>query len=291
MRYYFIINPNSGKVNKAKLEKNIGESCLKREIPYDILYTQKQGDGSRIAAQIPDDEECVVFSVGGDGNLNEVLNGIVGSKNKMLGNIPAGSGNDFARSLKKLDSGILTMDLGKINDCYFVNIACVGLDADVANNIEIIRQKRWIPVSQRYHASIIYTFIKYVYKKLKIKMGDTEVQSDCTILAICNGQYYGGGFHIAPHALMDDGMFDIYLVKKMPKIKILPLIIKLMKGRHESSPMVERYVDGKIIVDCEEDYAFNVDGETVINNHFEISIEKSAIRVFNDKRLVKDILK
>ena len=87
MKYYFIINPKSGKIDKSRIEKNIREACIVREIPYEIIYTSRKGEAKKMASQIPD-EECVIFSVGGDGSLNEVLNGIVGSKNKILGNIP-----------------------------------------------------------------------------------------------------------------------------------------------------------------------------------------------------------
>lgn len=289
MKYYFIVNPNSGKVNKSKLENNIRSACLKREIPYEIKYTKKAGDAKGLARKIPD-EECVVFSVGGDGNLNEVLNGIADSEHKILGNIPAGSGNDFDKTLAKQQSGIINIDLGRINNRFFINMACLGLDADVANNIRFIRKKKWIPVGQRYHASLIYTYFKYKFKNLKITMGETQVENECTILAIGNGQYYGGGFRIAPHALLDDGMLDIYFVEKLPKPKIIPLLIKLLREKHESSPWVKRYREKKITVDSEELCTFNVDGETMHSNHFEIQIFPSRLKVFNDRNFIEEII-
>ena len=289
MKYYFIVNPNSGKVNKTQLENNIRETCVKKEIPYKILYTKKAGDAKSLAERIPD-QECVVFSVGGDGNLNEVLNGLVHSKNKILGNIPAGSGNDFDKTLKQLQSGIIPVDLGLINNRYFINVACLGLDADVANNLGQFRDKKWVPVSQRYNASLIYTYFKYKFKKLKITMGTTQVESDCTILAIGNGQYYGGGYRIAPHALLDDGMLDIYFVEKMAKPKIIPVLLKLIAEKHESSRYVKRYSEKKLIVDSEELCTFNVDGETMRSNHFEIKIFPAAIKVFNDRNFIDEII-
>ena len=136
MKYHFIINGKSGKNNKSLLEAKIREACFKRKINYDITYTKGPGDAKRIAAEFPD-EESVIFSVGGDGNLNDTLNGIVGSENKILGVFPAGSGNDFVRTLKQLDDGIHPIDIGSINKRYFINVACVGLDADVADNVSI----------------------------------------------------------------------------------------------------------------------------------------------------------
>ena len=289
MKYYFIINPKSGKLNKKNLEDNIKKACLKREIPYEVMYTESAADAKRFARKIDDTEECVVFSVGGDGSLNEVLNGIAGSTNKILGNIPSGSGNDFDKTLKMLDSGIHSVDVGKINNRYFINVACIGLDADVANNLLSLRYKKWIPVKQRYNISLIYTYFKYKFKRLKIQMGESTIDSECTILAVCNGQYYGGGFRIAPHSLLNDGMFDIYLVKKMAKPKIIPVLLKLIRAKHDSSPLVKRYEDSKIVVDSEENYTFNVDGELVSGNHFELQIEKNGIRVFNDRKFVDEV--
>ena len=229
MEYYFIINPISGKINKQLLEKNIREACLKRQV-----YVHKENRWCTVSGKKIPDEECVVFSVGGDGNLNEVLNGIAKSENKILGNIPTGSGNDFERTLNQYDDGIHDFDFGIINGRHFINVACVGLDADVANNISWIRKKKWIPVSQRYNASILYTFIKYKFKKVKVQIDDNQsFENQCTILAICNGQYYGGGFRMAPHATLDDGLFDVYFVEKMTKIKILPLFVKLLSAKHE----------------------------------------------------------
>ena len=275
MKYYFIINPNSGKIDTNQFEQRILKECSKEKIKYKIFYTHNAGDAKKFAKKIPD-EECVVFSVGGDGNLNAVLNGLAGSKNKILGNIPTGSGNDFERTLNQYDDGIHDFDFGIINGRHFINVACVGLDADVANNISWIRKKKWIPVSQRYNASILYTFIKYEFKKVKVQIDDNQsFENQCTILAICNGQYYGGGFRMAPHATLDDGLFDVYFVEKMPKVKVLPLFVKLLSAKHEKSPKIKKYQGKKVVIDSDKRYTFNVDGEIVTDNHFEIEMRKN----------------
>lgn len=290
MKYYFIVNPQSGNVKKYNLIEKIKMACEKRQAEYEFLYTERAGHGLELAKGISDEEECVVFSVGGDGNLNEVLNGIVGSKNKILGNIPAGSGNDFAKSIKNYELEIVHTDIGKINDRYFINVACLGLDADVANNLHLVRNKKWIPVSQRYNASLIYTYFKYKFKKIRLLFGGTTIEHDCTILAVCNGQYYGGGYKIGPQAIINDGLLDIYIVEKMAKIKIIPIFLKLIKGKHESSPKVKKYQDGKLIVECEKEEAFNIDGEMITGKRFEIEILKQGIRVYNDMKFLEEIV-
>lgn len=220
-----------------------------------------------------------------------MLNGIAKSENKILGNIPTGSGNDFERTLNQYDDGIHDFDFGIINGRHFINVACVGLDADVANNISWIRKKKWIPVSQRYNASILYTFIKYKFKKVKVQIDDNQsFENQCTILAICNGQYYGGGFRMAPHATLDDGLFDVYFVEKMPKVKVLPLFVKLLSAKHEKSPKIKKYQGKKVVIDSDKRYTFNVDGEMVTDTHFEIEMRKNAVKVFCNKEFVERII-
>ena len=170
MKYYFIINPNSGKRQLGDLESKIHQACIKRDIPYEVLYTKMPGDGRRLAKKISDSEECTVFSVGGDGNLNDVLNGVIGSENKILGNIPYGSGNDYDRALRNYEEQYVLSDVGVINGRHFINVACLGLDADVANNLDKTKNRKWIPVKQRYNASLVYTFSKYKSKKVKIQI-------------------------------------------------------------------------------------------------------------------------
>ena len=121
-------------------------------------------------------------------------------------------------------------------------------------------------------------------------MGESQVENDCTILAIGNGQYYGGGFRIAPHAILDDGLFDIYFVGKLSKPKIIPILIKLLKEKHESSAEVKRFSEKEIIVDSKEMCTFNVDGEMMRSNHFEISVVSGAVRVFNERDFINEII-
>ena len=117
-----------------------------------------------------------------------------------------------------------------------------------------------------------------------------KVENSCTILAVGNGQYYGGGFRIAPHALLEDGMFDIYFVEKLPKPKIIPILIKLLRGKHENSEYVTRFSGNKIIIDTDELCTFNVDGEKMTSNHFEIINIPGGIKVYNDRNFIDEIL-
>ena len=228
MKWIFIVNKSAGRGKSKKIIPNIEASCKNRNIDFEIRYITKEKSGYDIASEYKD-KEYVIYVVGGDGTLTLVLPALVGTKNK-LGIIPAGSGNDTYRTIKNLHNKETLIDIGKINRKYFINVACTGIDAEVANNIDKLRNTI-IPTNQLYNASIIYTFIKFKHKKMKLKTDIKNIETKYTILSICNGAYYGGGFNIAPKSTLTDGLLDIYYAEEMPKIKMIPLILKAKKRK------------------------------------------------------------
>ena len=288
MKYIFIINAIAGRGRYKKILPNIEKICKERNIEYEIRYISEEKDGSQIASEYKD-EENIIYVVGGDGTITRTLAGIVGTKNK-LGIIPTGSGNDTYRTIKMLPKGETKIDLAKINDTYFINVACTGVDAEVANNIDKLRKTK-IPTSQLYNASIIYTFVKFKHKRMKLHTSIKDIDSKYTILSICNGAYYGGGFNIAPKAELTDGLLDIYYGEKMSKIKMIPLLLKMKKGKHEGKRKIHKFRTNHVEIKFEEEITFNVDGEKVTNNHFTIDILPKIIAVYNDDEFVEEVIK
>ena len=284
MKYIFIVNTIAGKGKYKKIVPNIEMVCKERSYEYEIRYITEEIDGKTIASEYKA-QENIIYVVGGDGTLTRCLSGIVGTKNK-IGIIPSGSGNDTYRAIKNLPKGETKIDLGKVNDTYFINVACTGLDAEVGNNVEVLR-KTIIPSSGLYISSIIYTFFSYKFKRVKIKTNVKDIDSKYSILSICNGGYYGGGFNIAPKSLLTDGLLDIYFVEKMPKIKMLPLLLKLKNGKHEGKQRVHKYRVKHIELELDEDINFNVDGEKIVDKKFIIDILPKAITYYNDDEFVQ----
>ena len=284
MKYIFIINVIAGRGRYKKILPNIEKACKERNIEYEIRYISEEKDGSKIAGEYKN-EENVIYVVGGDGTITKTLAGIVGTKNK-LGVIPSGSGNDTYRTIKMLPKGETKIDLAKINDTYFINVACTGVDAEVANNIDKLKKTK-IPTSQLYNASIVYTFIKFKHKRMKLHTNIKDIDSKYTILSICNGAYYGGGFNIAPKAELTDGLLDIYYGEKMSKIKMIPLLLKMKKGKHEGKRKIHKFRTNHIEIDFEKEITFNVDGEKITDNHFVIDILPKIITVYNDDEFVQ----
>ena len=287
MKYVFIVNAFAGRGKSLRVAPNIKKVCLENNIDYEIIFTNKPGEATTITKKYKD-SRCVIFSVGGDGTLNEVLNGIVGSNN-MLGVIPTGSGNDFYKTLDKIYDLNPIVDIGKINDRYFINVACFGIDAEIAKNTEIMKKKN-VPSSQIYNASILYTFFKYKFKEIELNIDNAIKKDKFTIVTICNGQYYGGGYRMAPNASVTDNLFDIYYVDQIKKIEMPNLILKLKSGVHEQSPKIHKVQSDCIVIQSENDIICNIDGETLINKRYEIELIKNCVTLFNDKNLVDKIL-
>ena len=288
MKYIFIINSVAGKGKYKKILPKIEDACKEEKREYEIRYITEELSGADIAREYKD-EDNVIYVVGGDGTLTRTLPGIVGTKNK-LGIIPSGSGNDTYKAIKALPKGENLIDLGKVNDTYFINVACTGLDAEVGNNIDKLRNT-WIPASQLYNASIVYTFIKFKFKKVIFKTEIKNISSKYSIISICNGAYYGGGYNIAPKSQLTDGVFDVYFVERMNRIKIIPLLLKLMKGKHEGKRRVHKFRTNHVELEIEQEVTFNIDGEKLTNNKFIIDMLPKAITVYNDNEFIDKIIK
>lgn len=288
MKWIFIVNKVAGNGKYKKVVKNVEKYCVNKDVDFEVFYTRCPGEATAITLRYKKSKN-IIFAVGGDGTLNEVLNGIVHTKN-ILAVVPTGSGNDFYKTLKMIPDGILKCDVGKVNELYFLNTVCLGIDADVANNIDIMKIKG-ISTNKLYIASLMNTFLKYNCKKMTFNLNNTEVSGEFTTLAVCNGKFYGNGFKIAPKAKIDDGFFDFYFVDKMSKLKMFNLIMKLKSGTHDFSPLVHKRLVSQLKVKSKKNIISNVDGEKYINKEFNFKICKKLIHVYNNKKLIEEFIK
>ncbi len=288
MKWVFVINRVAGNCKYKNIASNIIKYCNNKDIDFVIHYTRCAGEATAISLKYKK-EKNIIFAVGGDGTVNEVLNGIVNTKN-ILGVLPVGSGNDFYKTLKMYPDGMIKCDVGKINDMYFLNTICFGVDADVANNIDLMKIKG-IPTSKLYVASIVHSLLKFKFKRLNFRVNDIDMSGEFTTLVVCNGRFYGNGFKVSPNAKIDDGFFDTYYVDKLSKVNLIGLLVKLKNGFHENSPFVHKMLVNNIIVKTDRNVVANVDGEKYLNNVFKIKIIKKFILVYNNKSLVKELLK
>ncbi len=291
MKHLFIINPKAGNGASTKLIKEIKKTFLTRKDKYIIELTEKSGHATKLVKDYVSKEDYRVYSVGGDGTLNEVMNGLLGS-NSELAVIPCGSGNDYARSYLDFDSKNIStilkeaidgtsqkVDAAKINDKFFINISSVGFDAEVVNNAISIKKIKFIPNHFSYLISVFVTLLKYKSIKFSLEIDGNITENNITLLAIANGIYYGGGMKVAPNANIMDGKLEICHVKNIPNIKIPFIFPKLVKGNHHELKEVSFYKGNNIKISSEQDMTVNIDGEIIKLKELNIEIIPNSINL------------
>ncbi len=295
MKYFFIVNPVSGKDNKKqKLIDSIKQQLKDTGADYHIQKTLAPGDATKyVRAMCEKYSEPVRFiACGGDGTINEVANGLIGFEHASLGCIPCGTGNDFVKSLralcpdeqidffdikKQLTELTYPVDLIKVGDRYSVNVCNMGFDADIALNMNLFRKVPFIKSeSGAYNMSVVYTLFGKRGDNVKITIDDSQViEQACLLTLVGNGNYYGGGYNPTPLAKIDDGYLDLCVVKNISLDKIAQIIGVYKKGEHLEHPKIKKFVTykqcKKIKVEFKKPVSVCIDGE--IETHSEVTFE------------------
>ena len=281
MKTELIINKTAGGGKAGKLLPEIISTFNKLNIPFHTSFTNSPGGATGLARQAANSGVEFIISVGGDGTINEIINGILTANHQpALGIIPAGWANDFIKSTnipnniqqacQVIKEGrTRKIDLGLINqEIYFANVCGIGFDAEItalANQIKT-NHPNWPSFS-----SYIYVFaaIKKLLSpipsfQVKITIDNQVIEKDILFLAIANGRIEGGKFNIAPDAEIDDGLLDTWIIKKMSRTRCLQLLPKAMKGTHKEVTEVSYFHGKKIIVEAAEPLTAQVAGEILV---------------------------
>ena len=267
-RHIFILNPQAGFRKLEEWKTLITEKFGDRA---EIRLTERAGHATEIAREYQGD---TIYAVGGDGTINEVMCGLVGSDNTLC-ILPAGSGNDFVRTLygalpkkKRTVKGILdcldtlkpkTVDCSKADGSFFINIASVGFDAEVVRNSERYEN---IPGLRKisYILSIFYTIFHYEGVELECEIDGKPFRQKSLLLCVANGKYYGGGIKIAPEAEFDDGKLDTYLIESVGPWRFLSILPRILNGSHTKVRFVKHFKADKVTLRG-KGLTLNLDGE------------------------------
>lgn len=257
-RYKVIVNPTAGK-GLAGASIPILEQKLKESgITYELVKTERPWHAAELARQAIRSGFEVAVAVGGDGTVNEIINGIVaaqeaGEGNISLGIIPIGTGNDFAYGvgiLPELNSNIATLtslqkrwvDIGwfsgnQTTSRFFGNGIGVGFDAMV--NIVASRMKRLRGFLSYIVAVLRTILLDYRSPKTEITYDDQTLAQRCVMISIMNGRRMGGGFHMTPTSLPDDGLLDTCIAGYVDRLSILALLPRFIKGNQKGHPAIQ----------------------------------------------------
>ena len=293
MRHLFIINPAAGKQETtAQLEGLLSQVSF----PHKVVYTKGEGDAQRLTQEAAADPEPLrVYACGGDGTLNEVVNGAAGLEHVAVTNVPKGTGNDFLKifgpdyrerfyNLEELARGPQRVfDLMDCNGKLGLDVVCAGVDARIAADVHRYKDLRFVSGMGAYVLSLVENvFFKGINRPMTVKMGDISWDNRQTaILCICNGRYYGGGFMPVAEAMPDDGVLDMLLVRQVSLPTFLRMVGKYAKGLYRNYPELILEHHGREVSFCARDpITVVVDGEVMVDTSFTVRLSEKKINFF-----------
>ena len=298
MTHLFIINPAAGSRDRtAYYTEQIEKICSARGLTYRIEVSKAPGDCARIAREAAKSgEEYRLYACGGDGTLNEVAAGAAGCDNVAVTVFSGGSGNDFAKLFDKpeaffdleqlLDCEETTFDLIRCNDDYSLNICSVGLDARIGTDVSNYKRLPLLHGFRAYVASTVVNVIKGISEHYVVQIGAEEIDARQTMICICNGRYYGGGFNPVPEADPADGLLDVLLVKHVSRLQVPGVVGKYKNGRYKELPkLVRHFKTDRVRILCDKPTVINLDGEMRVAEVVDIRVAEEKLRFFYPKGL------
>ena len=301
-KYIVILNPNAGN-GRGNKDWHLIESQLKQfNINYECLRTQGSGHAGLICAEQIRSGNKNFIVVGGDGTLNEVLNGIyslndINFSEIVLSNIPVGTGNDWCRTYNIPNDyrenaeiiskrNIFYQDIGKATymvdgkseSKYFMNVAGMGFDAFVAFQTNK-KKEEGKGSALIYLYTLMISLFKYKSTRVTIRTGNTILDDLIFSIGIGIGKYNGGGMMQLPNAIPNDGMFDVTIIKKMNKMEVISNIKKLYDGSIIYHPKVSVLSAKEIFIDSEPPVSLEVDGEKCGSTPIKLEIFQQVLPV------------
>ncbi len=297
----FIINPKAGqkKANETFVSE-ILKTAEKLHIEVEVIKTTCVGDGTRIAKACCEKYGAVrLIACGGDGTLNEVVNGAIGFQGAEVGVLPMGTGNDFCRNFQS--AGAFTIEnvlRGKVQKCdlirfdtekedkiktrYCVNMFNIGFDCEVADLTGTMKQKPFISGPFAYFISIFIALVQKKGANLKLSLDGKEAHNGPLLLsAISNGMFCGGGIKSNPLGSVQDGVMEINIIKNVTRTRLLTLLGSYMNGTFIHKKGIERFIVSKKCktIDLEvfsENFRISVDGEIIDGGKTKFSVAPGA---------------
>ena len=301
MKHLFIINPIAGG-KKSRYEETVKEiqKCAENlNDPYEIYITKSPLDATaKIIKEAETEDKLYVYACGGDGTLNECVNGAVNRENVVVTHYPSGTGNDFIktfgkenvhkfRSLESLIEGeVKSLDIIDCDGRYGVNICSVGIDARIANDVHKYSSIPIIGGATGYVVALLTNVIKGVKQNIKITYDDIIHETPTTLVCACNGRFYGGGFNPVPDSIPDDGIIDFLIVDGVSRLKVAQVVGKYSTGRFRELGSLITHIRGtEMQIEGNEELIINIDGEIIKANKISFKLLPKAVKFLFPKGL------
>lgn len=285
-----------------KIARNVQTLLRKNYVESEILVSSYKGEIEKITKKLANEEKSRFYSIGGDGTLNDIVTGIIGTDSEIVV-IPAGTGNDFSKtisdfkSMRKIVKESLKNDVRKVDviamnmkEKYSINILNAGFDANVAFNMNKFRKVPLVSGSFKYNLAIFYSLFRNKNYAFKIRVDDKVFKGKYTLAVIANGKYYGGGVCPAKDADAEDNKLNVCIIDKTSVLRKIVLLPKYKKGLHENLDEVTMLEGKQVSVCSNKKFQISLDGEIYELNRFKCKVLENKVNVVftkkNDK--VKD---
>ena len=282
----FIINPRSGVHNGGELPAIIENTIDKSIFDAEVIHTQYAGHGTKLSADAVEKKYFAVVAVGGDGSVQEIAQATTGT-NTLLGIIPKGSGNGFARHLQipmNANAAIgvinrsnsITVDTIKVNDRICVNVFGIGFDGHIANLFSTMPKRGYAT----YAKLVLSRFSTFKPVELQLTADGKHRSVKSFLLTFANGSQFGNNAAIAPYADMHDGMVDVCSIQKFPFAAAPALIYLLMKKKLDRSRYYSMFRAKEIIIHLSHRLEAHLDGEpAVLENEVRVEAVPNSLTV------------
>ncbi|MBK8347971.1 MAG: diacylglycerol kinase family lipid kinase [Saprospiraceae bacterium] len=290
-RIKFVTNPFSGSKHGKNIRSLLEKHLDKKIYDFDISFTNYTGHAIEISRNAALSGYFAVVAVGGDGTINEVAQGLKNSATA-LAVIPFGSGNGFAyhlgirrsaiRAIQLINSASTHwMDTGTANGKLFINVAGLGLDATVAYKTKLNSKRGFLP----YFFNTLKESLGFKFLSLQISTGNKTWFDEYAMAVVANGSVYGYDFTVAPEANVNDGLFDIILVKKTHIFRYFFLVPRMLNKTLHKSPLVEYFKTSEITIENKTEGYFHVDGEGYVceKNKIHFKVDPNSLLIIHNK--------
>jgi diacylglycerol kinase (ATP) len=286
MEYKIIANPAAGKGKATALIEEVRSALREHKVKFDVVLTKAPGDAADLARLAAEEGWQVIVSLGGDGTASEVIGGLAGT-NSVLGIISCGTGNDIARSLGvpiNTEQAINTLlagrkrriDVGWEKDQLFANIAGVGFSCEVTCQANAMRRLKG---SLAFLAATYKALSSMKARQVRIEMDGEIIETKVVSVTISNMKYAGGGMVFAPDAIVDDGLFDICIVRDIGKISFALTFPQMYKDTGARHPALSRHRARSVRIFAEQPIEKLFDGNINGKTPLEAKILPKAIDV------------
>ena len=291
----FIMNPYAGTRKANRYLADIISIFNRAGYEVSAYMTAGQGDATRMVEERAKDMDMVVCC-GGDGTLNEVVDGAAGFDNAAVTVFSGGSGNDFTKLFsdpaafrdidRLLDSEEVTFDLIRCNGDIALNICSVGLDARIGTDVANYKRIPLLSGFRAYAVSTVFNVIKKIAEPYEIHINGEVINGKKTMVCVCNGRFYGGGFNPVPEADPTDGLLDVLVVEKVSRLKVAQVVAKYKKGRYADYPkLIRHFRTDRVKISCQQEVRINLDGELRTGKEIAFSVAEKKLRFFYPKEL------